>query len=164
MPYKVPSVADLERNLPITIVFGVPEITPDNPIKVSFRQARNREDTLLQNWIQQEPAVYEYGEGSSVRQEVKSRPDMERRAYEIYLTMTACDIVSEDDTPLFKFSELNDTRKVAGSFDKFLDKCGDLPTSITRALHLKCIEATPEWAFYWASRQAPAGDDDEGEQ
>jgi hypothetical protein len=86
------------------------------------------------------------------------KPVGERKAYEVFLTMSACDIEVDESKSLFRFSEIDGLRRVAGSHEEFLKKWGRLPKQVTSAIHLKCIEANPTWGFMWSSN---SGDDDD---
>ncbi len=156
MPFQVKSLAQLEAEYRITKVVGLPEIDEENPILVSFRQATNAEDIKRDEYVSV-PITRRYASGDDLPSEqFQLKPVALRQAYEVYLTMASCDIIDEDNTPLFKFSEVNGARKVAGDFSTFQKKWGRLPSSVCDAIYLKCLDSNPEWGFNF-------GDDDEGE-
>jgi hypothetical protein len=164
MPFQLKPVSELEKNLLITYVPGIPDISKDESISISFRQGTEMESRLVADF-EMTPVTrsWDFAENGTARNaqqfsiKSKDQPLLLRYAYEVYLTMTATDILNSDGSPLFKFADSDGTKKVAGSFDNFLKKWGRLPTSLAIAIHDGCLQANPDWA--------PAGriDDDEPE-
>lgn len=152
MPYK-PPVVPLSKTERITKVKGIPEINEENYILVGFRQATGA-DTDKRQTFNFTPFTRTYVEGSEYGVDtynVPGKPIGERWAFDVYLTMTECDILDPaktEDAPLFKFSEVNGLRRVAGSFEEFYKKFGALPDGIKIAIHDVCLECNPTWAGF----------------
>jgi hypothetical protein len=159
MAYQLKPVAELEKHFTITKVRGILEITEEEPVKVAFRQATEGESRKREDFISV-PVTRSWSEESDFAQErYQLKPAGARRAYEVYLTLSACDILDAEENPLFKFSELNSVRRVAGGFEKFEARWGLLPNSLAIAIHEKCIEANPDWGFQWLSDEDAEGED-----
>jgi len=145
MAFKVKPVAELEKQFTITEVDGIPEIDTDTPVVVAFRQATEGDNVKRDGFISV-PITRSYTDDSDYAHDrFQLKPVGERKSYEVYMTMTECDIEGEDGTAYFKFSEINGARHIAGSFEKFQKRWGELPPALAKAIHNKCIEANPTW-------------------
>lgn len=150
MPFVV-SVVPTSKDKRITQVRGIPSITEENPVHVSFRQATG-EETDKRATFNFTPFQRTYRADSDYGIDSYDRPGKpvgERWAYDIYLTMSDCDIMVEADgvqKPMFAFVELNGVRKIAGNFEKFYKAFNALPDGLREAIHDACLEVNPTWA------------------
>lgn len=150
MPFRLPPVADLEKDFEIVEIEGFPEIDESDPIRGSFRQATEEEDLQRDRFVNV-TVRYQFNSGGMIDSESrKPKTGSERRAYEVYLTLSSCDILDENDKPLFRFSDINGLRRVAGKWENFQKVWGKLPKSISTAIHVKCVETNPDWGLTWA--------------
>ena len=168
MAFTLPDVSTLEQSTTIKFVPGFDAIIPTDPsthVNVGFRQATAREDMLRDSWANEDPSVFEYKRGDSngsMRQQVRMKPERERRAYDVFLTMSSCDIQMAEGKLLFRFSEMDGQKRVPGSFEDFKTKWGKLPTSLALAIHLQCLKVNQDWISDYTSR-AEEDDDSSGE-
>ncbi len=152
MPFKLPSVAELEVQYTIKNVPGYVTDDEDSWIRVSFRQATEAEtlkrESFAQNPYKREWRSDEDSATPTVYAETVDnyKPLGERWAFDVYLTLTSCDIFDRDDTPLFTFISTSDGMTVVGTFPEFLKAWGKLPTPVANALHARCYEANPDWS------------------
>jgi hypothetical protein len=151
MPFVV-SLVPTSTERKITKVKGIPSITEENPIVVSFRQATG-EETDKRQVFNFTPFTRTYSDESNYgidKYEAAGKPVGERWAYDIWLTLTDCDIEAQDEKgatgPMFKFSEINGVRKVAGAFEPFYKRFNTLPDALREAIHDACLECNPTWA------------------
>jgi hypothetical protein len=73
-----------------------------------------------------------------------SPPEMQ--ALEVRLTMTDCNIVGEDDKPLFKFAKDGKGRSYLEDISAFQLAWDSLPTEVCQEIHSKVLEVNPSWA------------------
>ena len=165
MPFRLPPVAELEKNFEITDVEGFPEIDEADPIKGSFRQATEEEDLQRDRFVN---VIVKYSfnaEGVIDGESRKPKTGSERRAYEVFLTLSSIDIADENNRPLFKFSDINGLRKVAGKWENFQKLWGRLPKAVSTAVHAECVNTNPDWGLAWVlpDEDGTELDDPEGE-
>jgi hypothetical protein len=69
----------------------------------------------------------------------------ELQALEVRLTMTDCNILGEDDKPLFKFAKDAKGRSYIEDVSAFLAAWESLPAEVCQEIHDKVIEVNPTW-------------------
>jgi hypothetical protein len=72
-----------------------------------------------------------------------SPPEMQ--ALEVRLTMTDCNIIGEDDKPLFKFAKDSKGRSYLEDVSAFQLAWDSLPTEICQEIHDKVLILNPSW-------------------
>lgn len=159
----VVSVAPISIQKRITKVRGISSITEENPVSVAFRQATG-EETDKRQTFNFTPFTRTYSDESNYgidKYEAPGRPIGERWAYDVYLTMTECDIQVQgtdgEPKPMFHFAEVDGRRRIPGVFDNFYKKFNTLPDALRAAIHDSCLECNPTWA-------GATGDTDEGNE
>ena len=161
MAFQLKPLAELSKETTIIKISGIPEISEDSPIVVAFKQATEYEAMERDDFLAQ-PVELEIKDGMYANERRRPRTFARRRAFEVYLTMTACDILNENGKPLFNFAEMDGVKKFAGSYEAFLKKWGKLPLPVADAIHEKCIEVNPDWSFFASLRNNADEEDAEG--
>ena len=72
-----------------------------------------------------------------------SPPEMQ--ALEVRLTMTDCNIIGEDDKPLFKFAKDSKGRSYLEDVGAFQLAWDSLPTEVCQEIHDKVLVLNPSW-------------------
>ena len=105
--------------------------------KISVRQAATGEVTSRNNLFTDFKRTYEVDGDITVTQHI-SFDDIKR--YEVYLTLSACNIIGLDGNPLFTFNKgrLKDEAAFKIAWDL-------LPVTASREIHSKVLDMNPQW-------------------
>lgn len=119
--------------------FGV---SPDNPTKITVRQATTGENEKRDAFLSSFERSYEKADGDKVgymrvRQSINYA---QLRRLEVKLTLSSCNILNEDGSPLFQFVN---GRVVDATFDAAWDS---LPPEAAEEIYEKVLEMNPTWS------------------
>lgn len=129
----------IEKEFPLK--FGLSEDTQERAI-ISVRQARTGDRVRETELFAEQTQIWEDADLGKVQLKRRyNRPMLER--YRAYLTLTACNLVDEEDQPIFKF---NSNRRVINE-DAFNRAWDSLPVELTDEIYEKILEVNPQWSL-----------------
>jgi hypothetical protein len=117
---------------------------PDAFIEVSFRQATTGDDVRVNNLFTRHRQIWNdknVGE-MALERDWNIREVMRFRCY---LTMVACNLVDEDEKPIFRFKETRDGPRMDMEQLAFNAAWDSLPAGITDEIYEKCLEVNEYW-------------------
>jgi hypothetical protein len=119
------------------------EQDPDEDTWIEARQATQAEQERRQELTAESTREY-VGDSQTVR--VTQRWSIEeQRKLEVYLTLAGCNILDENDKPLFVFRTVDGKKRLDCSLDAFGEIWGKLPSAIALRIHEAVLEVNPQW-------------------
>ena len=158
MPFVLPPIASLEKEFALTEVPNYKYVTEENPVTGVFRQALEGESTKRDAFMVVPVESKFHPNGSFAGEIRKPQPIAERRAYEVWLTLSNIDLILRDNKPLCTFETKDGVSKVKESFGHFNVRWGQVDKPLASAIHSECLEANPDWGFSWLSDEDTEGE------
>lgn len=110
-----------------------------DPTRIAIRQATQGEYERRNEIIKTRTSYSAREDDVTVTQDIDF--DTIRRV-ECFLTLSECNILDENDKPLFNFSN----GKVSGSLANFNTAWNKLPPIVAETIHMKVLEVNPDWS------------------
>jgi len=151
---KLISPTDREYKITVKSRHADRVVTEDDPIIVSFRQATEALNLKRQDYLAT-PINRQWGEGSNYSEQVSLVTFSRRKAIDVFLTMSSCNITDANDQPIFAFGN---GKLLDKTLEEFITKWGKLWPEWGGALWLKCIETNPTWGFTPQEEEAEPDD------
>lgn len=124
-------VAPLEKEFKLT-----PKgISPTDPIVVKFKQAREADNIARQEMLSR--PITRSWEEAGYAEKVQVSVFGRRMAIDVYLSLFACNLVDQNDKPVFTFKEK--------TLEDFMVKWGMLPPEWAEAIYEACLRVNPVW-------------------
>ena len=144
-----------QLDAPVERTFILDQLDPTGEAKITFRQARARENQVRDRMVFGEQARTFTANGLQLQGTVTWS---EREELECKLTMVGCEsILDEEGEPLFRFRE---DGKLAMNDTQFHKSWGKLPPHVATMFHLCCLDTNPEWDFRDDPNSARERDDE----
>lgn len=151
---KLISPTDREYKVMVNSRHADRVVTEDDPIIVSFRQATEAINLKRQDYLAT-PINRQWADGNTYSEQVSLVTFSRRKAIDVFLTLSSCNITDANDQPVFAF---RNGKLLDKTLEEFLSKWGKLWPEWGDAIWLKCIETNPTWGF--APQEEEAEPDD----
>jgi hypothetical protein len=135
--------AKLERTLPLVRTdeaYGGSETT------VTIRQASQYQHEKRQEIFSNMRSKYS-NDGDGLMEIIQRFNALELHRLDVQLTLVDCNIIGEDEKPLFKFRKDSKGRSYLDMSDaEFEEAWGSLPVDIADEIYEKVLEVNPSWS------------------
>lgn len=123
----------------------LPGLSIEDPIEVTFRQATRYEISDRQSRLSDASSSIITWEGDVAQNRIKNATQTYRQSLDLFLTMTACNIQSEDGKPLFQFGDNKRGKRAVDSQSEFDKKLCLLDPTWVDEMYDRCLFVNPDW-------------------
>lgn len=117
---------------------------PDVSIEVEFRQATSGDDLRVASLFSKQRQIWNDANlGETVLERDWNWREVER--FRVYLTLVSCNLIDENEDPVFKFKSTRDGERLSMSQIEFNNAFDVLPSEITKQMYMACLVSNPQW-------------------
>lgn len=127
---------------PITRTFAL--TTVEDGGNVTIRQARTGDLVKLGDLFAEQTQIWDTEDGDTIKLQKKWNPE-ELKRERARVTITGCDLVWDDDSPIFRFREGKNGPELAMSQVEFNTAWGALPPEVSQEIYEAVVEMNPSF-------------------
>ena len=117
---------------------------PDASIEVEFRQATSGDDLRVASLFSKQRQIWNDEHlGETVLERDWNWREVER--FRVYLTLVGCNLVDENEEPVFRFKSTRDGDRLSMNQTEFNSAYDALPSEITKQMYMACLAVNPQW-------------------
>jgi hypothetical protein len=117
---------------------------PDEAIEVEFRQASSGDDLRVASLFSKQRQIFNDEQlGETIIEREWNWREVER--FRVYLTLCGCNLIDENEDPVFRFKTTRDGDRLDMNHTEFNAAYDALPSEITKEMYMACLAVNPQW-------------------